>query len=409
MNRVGNAWIGIVRFPVALIVALGSGATCGADWRLEPRVELGAIYNDNYEMATLEGSELEVYGPLVDAQVTFRRAGPIDDVSLVPRIKATYYPDEKEHDYTDYFLPASWLHRGERTRSDFLASYAHETVFESELPGTDIDGDLGDPDDGDTGRVTVRDSLDRFTLRERLAYRLSDRMTLEGGADYRVADYDQQSQSSLSNRVDYANFGGYAGVGWALSPTSTIKLLASGSRYELDEGDDSISYGAALEWRRVVSEAQRMYTRAGVRNTEPERGAGQSSSSETGFSGGIGAEWKFEVTDVFVDLTTTLDPSGSGNLVERDQLRLNVIRQITPRLSLNAGARLFREDALGDEPGTDDRDYAAGSFGMEWRLSQRFALKASYEAQWQEYHNEDSDARANSLVVSMIYEPDRVK
>jgi len=399
-----NGWI-TGWLLLAGMAALDASTAYGADWGIEPRVELGAIYNDNYEMATLDGSELEVYGPLLDAQITFRRSGPIDDLSLVPRILATYFPNEKEHDYTDYLLPASWLHRGERTRSDFRASYAHETVFRSELPGTGIVGDLGDPDDGDTGRVTVRDSRDFFTVGERLSYRLSDRATLEGGADYQVADYDQ---TASNERTDYANLRGTAGFGWALSPTSTIKLLASAARYEPDSGGDKTSYGAALEWRRVVSEAQRMYARAGVRNTERERGE-QSSSSETGFSGGVGAQWSFEVTDVFVDLTSTLDPSGSGNLVERDQLRLNVTRQVTQRLDLNAGARLFRETALGDDPGVNDRDYVAGSLGVEWRLSQRVTLAATYELLWQEYHNEDSDARANIVTLSMVYEPGRVK
>jgi hypothetical protein len=404
MNRVTKPWISIVWLLLALMAALAAGVADAADWRVEPRVEAGAIYNDNYEMATLDGSELEVYGPLVDAQLTFRRASPVDDLRLMPRIRATYYPDEKEHDYTDYYLTAAWLHRGERIRSDFRANYAHETVFQSELPGTEIEGDLGDPDDGDTGRVTVRQNRDFFTVREGLTYRLSERTTIEGGAEYRTADYDEESTSN-----DFSYVGGRVGVGWALSPTSTIELLVAASRYEPDEQEKvSTSYGAGLEWRRTVSEAQRMYIRAGARNTDTER-SGQPSTSETGFSGGVGTRWSFEVTDVFVDLTATLDPSGSGNLVERDQLRLSVNRKFTPRLSLNAGARLFREVALGNEPGVDDRDYAAGSFGMEWRLSQRIALKASYELQWQEYHNEPSDARANSVLVSMIYEPDRVQ
>ena len=395
-----NGWI-TSWLLLAGTAALDASTAYSADWGIEPRVELGAIYNDNYEMATLDGTELEVYGPLLDAQVTFRRSGPIDDLSLVPRILATYFPDEKDHDYTDYHLTGSWLHRGERTRSDFRARWSHETVFQSELPGTGIIGDLGDPDEGDTGRVTVRDSRDYFTFREELSYRLSDRTTLEGGAGYQVAEYDQTDPTA---RTNFKNLRGFAGLGWALSPTSTIKLLASAAQFEPDSGDDKTTYTGGLEWRRVVSESQRMYARAGVRNTDRE-----SSSSETGFSGGVGAQWSFEVTDVFVDLTTTLDPGGTGSLVERDQLRLNVTRQVTPRLDLNVGARLFRETALGDEPGTDDLDYAAGSLGIEWRLSQQVALAAKYELLWQEYHNEDSDARANIVTLSMIYAPARMK
>ena len=38
----------------------------GADWELNPRVEAGYLFDDNYRL-TAPGSEIEVQGPLLDA------------------------------------------------------------------------------------------------------------------------------------------------------------------------------------------------------------------------------------------------------------------------------------------------------------------------------------------------------
>ena len=389
-----------------LVVAFVGNAADAADWRFEPRVELGGVYDDNYGLSSVSADELEVYGPLADLQLALIRRSPLDDLSLVPRFNATYFPDAKESDYENYFLDARWAHRGERLRSDLRGSYAHQTVFESEFTGTDIEGDLGDPGTGDTGRVTVRDSMDLVEVRERLTYRMTERWTIDGVVGYRAADYDE---TESGDRVDYESFQGSAGVGWVVSPTSTVSVQVAAGRFEPDPGEISESYGAAVEWRKDLSESQRMYVRGGIANTDTERGAGLSSTSDTSFAGGVGADWTYEVTHVFVDLTATLEPSGIGNVVHRDQLRLSVARELSPRWSLLAGARVIREESLGDEPGIDDREYAAGSLGLEWRVSRQFAIKANYELQWQEYQDEPSDAVSNHVQLSVIYEPYRTE
>ena len=51
----------------------------------------------------------------------------------------------------DYLLATLFEDATPRRRTGITADFAQEDVVRSELPGAEIDGDLGDPDDVDSG------------------------------------------------------------------------------------------------------------------------------------------------------------------------------------------------------------------------------------------------------------------
>ena len=97
-------------------------AALGADWELNPRVEAGYLFDDNYRLAA-PGAEIEVQGPLLDAALEFRARQPAGEFSFTPRVRATYFPDEQELDTVDYFGTLDWQHKGQRLTSELLGEF----------------------------------------------------------------------------------------------------------------------------------------------------------------------------------------------------------------------------------------------------------------------------------------------
>ena len=94
----------------AVAAALASTTAFGADWELNPRIEAGYMIDDNYRLNN-PGAEIEVQGPLADAQLEMRARMPQSEFSFTPRVRATYFPSEQDLDTVDYFGALEWKHR----------------------------------------------------------------------------------------------------------------------------------------------------------------------------------------------------------------------------------------------------------------------------------------------------------
>ena len=139
------------RRAVAIAVASAlSMAAAGADWQFNPSVEAGYLFDDNYRLAP-KGSEIDVQGALLDAQLEMVNVMPAGEFSFTPRVRATYFPNQQDLDSTDYFGTLAWQHRGQRVTSDVRADFQQQDVLNSELPDTQIDSGLGDPVLGEHG------------------------------------------------------------------------------------------------------------------------------------------------------------------------------------------------------------------------------------------------------------------
>ena len=119
---------------------------------------------------------------------------------FTPRIRATYFPDETDLDAVDYFANVNWLYTGQRTRTRVRGEFAVQDIVNSEQPGVDDGGDLGDPDMGDGGLVLVDNSRTRFNLRPSMNFELSPRRELAFDVGYTDVSFDEQVPGA---QVDY--------------------------------------------------------------------------------------------------------------------------------------------------------------------------------------------------------------
>ncbi len=381
---------------VGLVLALASTSAVGANWEVAPRIGAAYLYSDNYHLE-LPGGELDVSGAQADVSVTFSTVDPRTTVEVTPRVRATYFPDESDEDSNDYFFDMVLHDETPRRRMGIAGSFSQEDVVRSEFPGTEIEGDLGDPEDLDSGRIIERSRRDLIRIAPYFSYDMSQRYTLDLDAHYVDASFDRRA---VGFQEDFREVGASLGLGIRVSPRSSVTIRGVVAKYET--AIDADAYGAHLEWATDYSPTSRFYIRIGGQQTEPDRG-----HSDNNVVAGIGGRWQSERNRLFLDITRTVGPVSAGTIVERHQLRIRLDHDISQRFTSIIGARVSRNESIEERSAYPTREYAAADAGFEWRVNRQWTLHATYTYRWQEYEDEPSDASANGVLIGVTYESRR--
>lgn len=399
--RSGRASASSLQLPTCILAALAAllaGSTASAaNWEFAPRVELGYLYNDNYRLEQ-PGGEIEVSGAEADAAFTFRTLDPRTQVEITPRVHATYFPSEDDQDSTDYFLEGRVADATPRRRTGVSAALSRQDVVRSELVGAQFEGDLGDPQEVDSGLAIERNERDLIRIVPYFEYDATERSFVEFNARFVDAQFDRQIENR--NR-DFSDYGVSAGYGFRISPRTQIVARALASQFETDI--ETRAYGAEAQWATDFSPTARFYISAGAQQTEPEN----SDETDTHWIGGVGGRWTTQRNALFLDLTRSVGPVAAGTVVERHQLRLRIDHDISPRLSLGFGLRASRDEDIDDAGVYPTREYAAADARIEWRWQRHLSFFAQYAYAWQEYEDELSDASSNRILIGVVYEPKR--
>jgi hypothetical protein len=405
---------GIGRPSTALMTVLGALAASptlhAADWQFAPCVEFGALYDDNFTLTENSAGEVKVEGAIVDAMLGIESRTPTTEFVLRPRVEATYYPDEPEHDSTDTFATLNFSRRGLRNAYGVVGSYSHQSVTQSDLPDTEFDPDLGEIDGGESGRFFIQNRRDQLQLRPSASFELTERSALEVEARYWDVSYDR---TVPGNQEGYTDTSASVGVAYEMTPLSTITVSGIASQYEPDAvtGRESNSYSAQLRWAKQFSETQSFYLLGGSTRTDfddPPLGTTNGSvDSEDTVLFGAGAKWAFRVTDVFVDLAHRVSPSSRGAVQVLDELRFRLVRRLSPTVSALASGRYAQTDSDTVTGVSEDRKYAAATIGLEWRFTRQWSFGGTYDHRWRKDEGDVSDAQSNGIFLGMSYEPRR--
>jgi hypothetical protein len=399
----------LVRLAVASALTCAAGpALAASDWIFDPRVELGAIYDDNYRLTDQSGQEIDVTGAEIEAALGMRSESTRSKLGLTPRIASSYFPNESSENHTDYYLDALAERHTQRLVSSITASFADESVVSSELAAADFpDISLGQTASGDSGLVTVRNRRTLIAAYPSLRYDWTERRHVHFDLQYIDASYDSQ----FIEQVGYTDYAASAGLSWDVSQRHVFIVNVIGDHYSPDDNDpDTSTGGLSMEWRTSPSQVSTYYFRAGVRHSDRNATSAAAEISETSFNGGAGAVWQLQTTRLVIDLLRSTSPSSSGVVVNRDEVRFRLTHVFQPRLSGFIALRGIKTRNLGDNS-TDsvrDRKYATGSTGFEWRASRQISLTGSYAYRWQEFENTPTDARSNGVFLSVVYQPRRL-
>jgi hypothetical protein len=407
IRRGGRAALPFAGAALGMLVSPVSGAQA---WIFDPRIEVEAIYDDNYRLTSIPGQEIEVTGGAIDAELAGRKEWQAAMFEIAPRIRSTFFPDESSEESTDYFLNLLGERRTQRTKLGIRGQYADESVVTSELPVADFPGvGLGQPTGGDAGRTTLRNRRALYLIQPTLDFDWTERRQLSFEAHYVQADYDD----NLVEQVGYKDVGGSAGIGWNLTQRSTFSIDLLGARYEPDDDTGSTtSTGLTAEWRTAPSQVTDFYFRVGSSRAERDSNATDAGVDSSSFNGGVGVAWNFQVTRIVIDALRATVPSSQGEMVDRDELRFRVSRTFSPRFSGFVALRGIRTEGVDSDTGTTssirERKYYTGRTGFEWRMNRQYALEGMYEYKWQEYQGDANSATSNGVMFSVVYQPRRV-
>lgn len=392
---------------ITVLLACATAAASAADWHFDPKITLNARSDDNNRMTDVPGAEIDVFGAELDAKVTLRAETPRGYFRLVPRVRSTFYPDDGDEETDSQYLRMDMEHRGERSQTEFAANYARLETLGRYFPGAGIDDsdDLGEPNPGDDiSRQTEPNRREQLDFGPRIAFDLTERVALEFGAGYQDVSYDEQL---ADEREDYSNVSAAVGVRFRTSPARSIAISVQGSRFEPDNRSSTDAQSLNAEWSNQVSETSQVFVRGGASRVESASSGGGSDWS-TGFTGGAGVRWSFEVTQIFLDVNRYMDPNSSGRIVERDQLRFELRRQVSPLTTIFLNARGIRDGKTDSNDIFRDRQYAAAGVGFAWRMTQKFTLGGGYQYKWREYDGDPNNATANEFFLGVTYEPHRL-
>jgi hypothetical protein len=247
--------------------------------------------------------------------------------------------------------------------------------------------------------VLVANRRTRVALRPDFSYELSQRRSLEFGANVADVSYEEVIPGA---QVDYRYGDISAGLVTHLTPTSSLTARLRGAQYEIDLQGDSTSFGAELQWDTRSAADTRTFLRGGAQRVDFEDGG-----SATAWLAGGGVSLVRGRNQLFADVVRSVGPSSAGIVIARDQLRFRWTRDLTPRLSFLVGVRgTHDEDVNSDQAVFRPRSYATGDIGLRWRWLEEFSLRIAADYTWQEFEDAlTEDASSSGAVISILYEP----
>lgn len=394
-----------ILFAAAVLSASTAGA---ADYRLEPRIEVGGMYNDNYRLTPT--AENSVKGALVDAAVRWRAVTPTSDFNLMPEVRSTYFPDDRDEDDTNGYLTLGFTHQGQKWHFGLDGFYSHENLQTSEQPqasSPDEGGGLGGGVGVETGSVSTSNKRDLVRLAPAASFDLTQTSALEVALEYYMADYQH---SNFASNTDFDSIAGDLGMSFRTSPTQRLLIAATGTRFNPDTplSGTSTSYGVKGEWWTERTQIMQSYLRLGAERTkqdDPE--VGEAPGASTNWILGAGIKAQYQITAIFADFTHGVRPNASGTLVTRDDLRVRVRREFTQKLGGYIGLLGARDKAANDDLNNfRDRRYYTGSVGVDYRFTPSWAITGSYDYRRQKRELEGTGT-SNQVIVSVVWQPPR--
>jgi hypothetical protein len=394
---------------VACLLSLPATHALATDYEFNPRLELAGGYDDNAGLVTSGPNKIAAADAMADARVDLVARELNWQWRLTPEARGTWYPSHSNLDSNGEFLYLYGQRQGERYTLGLDGYGSSQSLLPTYLPTASLGTGLGIPEPGTTLLVPKRLRQNLGYLSPSYTFEMTERRSIELNVSYTNATYSQRSPGSYE---DYQNLTGSAGLALRVTPTGSLTLRAIGTDFHPEFGYSAQTYGAEAQWDGKFSATKEYYLRGGAEHANFTGSvAGEiRGSGSTNWTGGAGTRWTYTLTEIFLDAMRSIAPTGQGYAVYQDQLRLRLAERLTPRLAAFLGIRTIYQEPLSGSVGPNVRSqhYNYATTGFEWRVERQLSLIGAYE--FTDYHYggpSSSTARANSVRVSIVYEPHR--
>lgn len=395
-----NAVLGAGIAAVFALAAMPVSALA-ADTYFTPTVSLQAENHSNRSLTpdNQPSKDLTGYTATLEAMVGART--PRSKTELKPRLRFQKYPDAKDLDQTEGSLDLRSTFSTQRTKAELVAKFSHTDEYNAEF----VDDDDFDPDGPDVvgnGRILFSETRTRIEARPSIEFQLTERTGV--GAELLFQDVSYDADGPTTQR-DYRNYEGSVFLTRNLSQRTELEAGVVASRYETDnDANKTDSYGFSTTLRQRWSETFTADLSLRVEDSDIERGNPVSfKQSATDWSLFGGLAWRGQITRVRLSAGRSLNPSGDGDRVVRDEVRLAVDRDLSQRLVLKAVLRAAQQKAQGGGVATSDRDYARGELSLEWKAARTWFVRGGASYTWQDRKIEPDSAKNRSVFLVIGY------
>jgi hypothetical protein len=365
-----------------------------AEWSIEPAATLGLGYDDNPSLSPgpANGASFIFISP----RINWSKKTEISAVNIGLMLDATKYSGHEFKDVDAERLSlSSFAQTTERTTWGLDGELRWDTLFRT-IQTTSGTGNLNDVDTSLVQQKTRREWLE---AQPSWNYALSERSSL--GLSYRITD---------------VSFSETAGI--ALEDYKDQELSANYSRRIT--GQDNLNLVVRrLAYRPVQADYESDTTQllAGVSHAYSETSSGRflvgpgkitqttttASEDTSGLVLEAGMVQHSELTTFDGVISRDVQPSGIGQSVLSDQLRMYLTRKISPVLSVVVRANWLRNKVIeGSNPDVDRRLYELIP-GLSWQWRPEWAISAEYTYQNQKYDAFPDTAERNVLFIGATY------
>ena len=382
------------------------------NWDFNPRVELGAMYDDNYRLAPTTQPKIPAYGSIADVSLTERLVDPRYEFDISPRVHNSFFPDDHTDQSTDGYLDLSGHYNTQRATFGGLFSYANETVIASELLSASFPGlGLGQTTGEETGLVSFHNRRVLTRFHPNMSYDFSPRWHWKSEGEYENASFSRNVVELLgqsSNVVEQQGFKDYylkSGLQYDFSQRYDLVTSLSGAKF-LPDGSPTTTerYGVETMWEGRPNQVLQYYARVGVNEVHAHTLV-DGNINKTLVVGGAGVTWTYQLSQYTMDAIRDLSASAGGAVVQHEEVRGRMLKALTPRLYTVLAARYVRvRGASNTILGIVGSDYTAASAALQYEITRNYRLSGEYDYTWQRFQQEPS-SRSNSFTLSIIWQP----
>jgi hypothetical protein len=392
--RNNHRQIGHLILITILSVLLLPRISIAAQWSFEPSIGLATSRDDNPTLAT--GTQESATAVSIYPRMRWGRTTETSAVNIDAQVSATEYSGDQVPDTDSQTLTLySYVQSTERAKWSLDSEYRRNILFES----TQTTSGTGNLRDTDVGLATQKVRRESLNAQPSWSYALTERSSLgiryvinnvsfENIAGTGLEDYkDHLLQATYSYRItqrDDLSFSiGHSAyrpdVSNTKSDTNSFLMGISHAYTETTQGRFMVGYGKTSEKAPTVIEDTSNYVL--------EAGLTQRS----------------ELATVDAVISRDVQPTGAGRSVLSNQFRLNLSRKISPMVSLNIWANVFKNKVLeGTDPDIDRRYYEVVP-GLNWQWKPEWSFLLQYHYRKQKYDAITETATSKALSAGVNY------
>jgi hypothetical protein len=374
----------------AVIMVMASGQSIAqAEMSVKTEASMTVEYNDNIQLTPQ--IEQKAVGRYAAAGAEFFFSRPQQEIRVNPALLAQRYTGASYLDDDEYYLDVAAEQELESAQAGLRGNYYQDTIQANDLDSS--------------GLVEVGVRRERAGVKPAWTQELTPVSRIDLGLGYDKVRYSQRTLLDTTVDYDYAT----ASLAYRreLAQDDVLSATLSAVHLEAPEIDNRADHqGIQLDYLSAFEERLFLSASLGIQRSRFEFGSAPR-TEDTGTLLGLRltGEWEYRV--VSLGLVQSIEPSGTGTLMQDNNASFSVWSEISPEVAASVGVLLSdRTDLQGIDPSSDRR---VGQFqlALKRRLAEHFSVSASYRFVRQRLEQSNAVADSSALLFSFSYAGER--